>query len=207
MPCMLTRKPILAIAALASAAFCASGQTAKKAAPAPAPVPDVYRVNFVTSKGDFVVEVTKSLAPLGATRFYRLVKSGFYDNQRFFRLVPGFIVQFGISGTPSVAAAWRNRTFRDDPVKTTNAPGTITFATAGPNTRTTQLFINYGNNAGLDSQGFAPFGKVISGMEVVKSLYAGYGEAPDQGRIEAEGNAYLQKNFPKLDYIKTARVQ
>lgn len=201
---MSTRKPIFILAALAAAAFsCVAQQTTQ----APAPVPDVYRVNFVTSKGDFVVEVTKAWAPLGAERFYRLVQRKFFDNQRFFRVVSGFIVQFGISGDPAVAAAWRDRNFRDDPVKTSNARGTITFATAGPGTRTTQLFINFGNNRALDAQGFSPFGKVVSGLEVVDSLYSGYGESPDQGLIQSKGNAYLQAQFPKLDYIKTARVQ
>jgi peptidyl-prolyl cis-trans isomerase A (cyclophilin A) len=201
---MTIRKPLFTIAALAAAALCCAAQPASQA---PVPVPDVYRVNFATSKGDFVVEVTKAWAPLGAERFYRLVQRKFFDNERFFRVVSGFIVQFGISGDPAVAAAWKNRTIKDDQVKTTNARGTITFATAGPNTRTTQLFINFANNRGLDSQGFSPFGKVVSGMEVVDSLYAGYGENPDQTMIEARGNAYLQAKFPKLDFIKTARIQ
>jgi peptidyl-prolyl cis-trans isomerase A (cyclophilin A) len=201
---MAIRKPLFTIAALAATAMCCAAQPASQA---PAPVPDVYRVNFATSKGDFVVEVTKSLAPLGAERFYHLVQRKFFDNARFFRVLSGFMVQFGINGDPAVAASWRSRAIKDDPVKITNARGTITYAMAGPNTRTTQLFINFGNNQGLDSQGFSPFGKVVSGMEVVDSLYAGYGESPDQGQIQTQGNTYLQAHFPKLDYIKTARIQ
>jgi peptidyl-prolyl cis-trans isomerase A (cyclophilin A) len=175
--------------------------------------PDTYKVRFDTTAGVFVVEVNRSLAPLGADRFYNLVKNGFYDETRFFRAISGFMVQFGIHGDPSVASAWRSARINDDPVKGTNAPMTITFATAGPNTRTTQVFINFGNNAALDKQGFAPFGKVIQGTEVVNKIFTGYGEGaprgkgPDQGRLQSEGNAYLMKEFPKLDYIKKATIE
>ena len=152
-------------------------------------------------------------APQGADRFYNLVKSGFYDNTRFFRVISGFMVQFGIHGDPSVAAAWRNARIPPDPVKQSNKRGYITYAMAGtPDSRTTQLFINFGDNARLDASGFAPFGEVVSGMDVVEKIYSAYGEGapsgtgPEQGRIQAEGNAYLTKDFPKMDYIKTARI-
>ncbi len=176
------------------------------------PVPDVYRVNFDTSKGLFAVEVTKAWAPLGAERFYRLIETKFYDDARFFRVIRDFIVQFGINGDPKVEELWRNLTIQDDPVKETNARGTITFATAGPGTRTTQVFLNLKDNARLDESGFAPFGKVVEGMDVVDHLYYAYGEGaprgngPDQNIIEMQGNAYLEAKFPRLDYIKTARI-
>ena len=175
--------------------------------------PAVYKVKFDTSKGIFVVEVHRDWAPNGADRFYNLVKNGFYDNTRFFRVIQGFMVQFGINGDPNIAGAWRDANIKDDPVKQSNHRGTITFATAGPDTRTTQVFINFGDNAALDGQGFAAFGKVVSGMDVVDQLYNGYGEGapdgngPDQGRLEQQGNAYLQKAFPKLDFIKKATIE
>jgi len=177
-----------------------------------AQAPATYKVKFDTSKGPFVVELHRDWAPLGADRFYNLVKNGFYDNARFFRVISGFMVQFGINADPRLAAVWRDAAIADDPVRQSNTRGMITFATRGPNTRTTQVFINYGNNARLDSGGFAPFGQVVSGMEVVDALYSGYGEGapggagPAQGRIQSEGNAYLMKEFPKLDYIKTATI-
>ena len=171
-----------------------------------AKAPDTYEVKFTTTKGDFVVQVTREWAPLGADRFYNLVQHGFFTDAAFFRLVPGFIVQFGLSADPAVNKVWRSANIKDDRVTQSNRPGTLTFATAGPNTRTTQLFINYGNNASLDSQGFAPFGKVTSGMDVVQKLYSGYGERPDQGTITMEGKAYIDKNFPNLDRIKSATV-
>lgn len=175
--------------------------------------PAVYKVKFDTSKGVFVVEVHRDWAPNGADRFYNLVKNGFYDDARFFRVISGFMVQFGISGDPKVAAVWRDANIKDDPVKESNKRGNITFATAGPNTRTTQVFINFGDNAGLDDQGFASFGKVVSGMEVVDALYAEYGEGaprgqgPDQGLVQQRGNAYLEKSFPKLDFIRKATIE
>ena len=169
--------------------------------------PATFKAVFSTTAGDFVIEVTRDLAPHGVDRFYNLVHNGFFDNQRFFRVVPGFVVQFGIHGDPQVSAAWRDANIPDDPVKGTNARGTITFATAGPNTRTTQLFINYRDNGRLDSMGFSPFGKVIEGMDVVDKINSEYGEQPSQGKIQAEGNAYLESKFPKLDYIKTARIK
>jgi peptidyl-prolyl cis-trans isomerase A (cyclophilin A) len=174
--------------------------------------PAVYQAKFDTSKGPFVVEVHRDWAPNGADRFYNLVKNGFYNDVRFFRVLEGFMAQFGINGDPSISAVWRNADIKDDPVKVSNGRGTITFATAGPNTRTTQVFINFGDNAGLDGQGFSPFGKVVSGMDVVDSLYGGYGEGaprgagPDQGQVQAQGNTYLQQDYPKLDYVKTATI-
>jgi peptidyl-prolyl cis-trans isomerase A (cyclophilin A) len=174
--------------------------------------PATFNANFDTSKGVFVVTVHRDWAPNGADRFYNLVKNGFYDDVRFFRVIDGFMAQFGIHGTPAVASAWRNAQIKDDPVKQSNKRGYVVFATAGPNTRTTQLFINFGDNAALDKQGFSPFGEVTKGMDVVDKIYNGYGEGaprgkgPDQGRTQAEGNAYLTKEFPKLDYIKTATI-
>lgn len=175
--------------------------------------PATYKVKFDTTKGAFVVEVTRAWAPQGADRFYNLVKSGFYDNVRFFRVIPNFMVQFGINGDPNVMARMRGAPIKDDPVTQSNTRGMITFATAGPNTRTTQVFINFGNNANLDGMGFAPFGRVVSGMNVVDSINAEYGEGaprgrgPDQSRMQAEGNAYLQKDFPRLDYIRKATIE
>jgi peptidyl-prolyl cis-trans isomerase A (cyclophilin A) len=159
-----------------------------------------------------VVEVTRAWAPNGADRFYNLVKNGFFNDARFFRVISNFMVQFGIHGDPATSAAWRMARIPDDPVKESNKRGYITFATAGPNTRTTQVFINFRDNAGLDGQGFSPFGRVISGMDVVDKLHAGYGEGapsgrgPNQAQIQAEGNAYLTKSFPQLDYVKTATI-
>jgi peptidyl-prolyl cis-trans isomerase A (cyclophilin A) len=178
-----------------------------------ATAPDTFKTLFVTSKGNFTIQVTRSLAPNGADRFYNLVQSGFFSDVEFFRVVPGFMCQFGIHGDPAVSARWRDANITDDPVKGSNTRGTITFATAGPNTRTTQLFINFGDNSGsLDGQGFAPFGKVIQGMDVVDKINgeygdgAPYGRGPDQGRIQGEGNTYLKKEFPDLDYIKSATI-
>jgi peptidyl-prolyl cis-trans isomerase A (cyclophilin A) len=168
--------------------------------------PAVFRVRFETSRGAFTVEATREWAPKGADRFYNLARSGFFDGARFFRVVPGFVVQFGLPADPKRAAAWRNATFADDPVKTSNAAGTLTFATAGPDTRTTQLFVNFKDNPRLDRMGFAPFARVTKGMEVVDSINAEYGERPDQGRIQAEGEGYLSRDFPRLDQIRSARL-
>jgi peptidyl-prolyl cis-trans isomerase A (cyclophilin A) len=208
---------IALVAALALGLFAAGGSVKAGNLADPASLnekaPAVYKAKFDTSKGPFVIEVNRDWAPNGADRFYNLVKNGFYNDTRFFRVIPGFMVQFGINGDPNVAAAWRDANIKDDPVKQSNARGMITFATAGPNTRTTQVFINFDNNAGLDGQGFSPFGKVVSGMEVVDSLYGGYGEGapggkgPDQGLIQQHGNAYLQEAFPRLDYVKQATIE
>lgn len=178
-----------------------------------AKAPDTYQVKFTTTKGDFVLQVNRAWAPLGADRFYNLVRHHYFDQASFFRVVSGFIVQFGLNSTPSVNKALENATIKDDPVTQSNKPGTITFAISGPNTRTTQVFINLGNNASLDSQGFAPFGQVTSGMDVVEALYAGYGDLPEmggqgpsEGSIAAQGKPYLDKGFPKLDSIITATI-
>ena len=197
---------VLAVGAAAAAA--SSPPSLMKPSTLNAKAPAVYSVKFDTTKGPFVVTVHRAWAPKGADRFYNLAKAHFFDGTEFFRVLKGFVVQFGISGSPKVSAVWQNATIADDPVKTTNAPGTITFATAGPNTRTTQLFVNLANNAFLDKQGFAPFGKVTSGMAVVDKLYGGYGEAASnqQQEIAAQGNAFLKKHFPKLDSILTARL-
>lgn len=175
--------------------------------------PAAYKVKFDTSKGPFVVEVTRAWAPKGADRFYNLVKSGFYDNVRFFRVISGFMVQFGINGDPGVMGRWRTAQIGDDPVTQSNKRGTITFAMAGPNTRTSQVFINFADNANLDGMGFAPFGRIVSGMNVVDALNAEYGEGaprgrgPDQSRLQSEGNTYLMKDFPRMDYVKKATIE
>jgi len=174
--------------------------------------PETFKVKFATTKGDFTLEITRAWSPLGADRFYNLVKNGFFTDVAFFRVIEGFMVQFGIHGDPAVSAAWRGARIQDDPVKESNEKGYISYAMAGPNTRTTQMFINFGNNARLDDMGFSPFGKVTDGMKVVESIYNGYGEGapsgmgPDQGRVQAQGNAYLKADFPKMDYIKSATL-
>ncbi len=175
--------------------------------PAPGQAPATFKVRFDTSKGAFVVEVHRDWAPIGADHFYELVKSGFYDGARFFRVVPNFVVQFGLAANPAVTKKW-DKPIHDDPVSQTNRVGSIVYATAGPNTRTTQLFINLRSNQMLDSQGFAPFGMVLDdGMSVVQQIYSGYGEAPDQDAITHRGNAYLTASFPKLDYIRKATIE
>ena len=171
-----------------------------------AKAPADFKARFTTSAGDFVVEVHRDWAPLGADRFYNLVRRGFFTNASFFRVVPGFVVQFGLNADPAVNKAWHQATIQDDPVKQSNTRGRLVFATAGPNTRTTQLFINFGNNVRLDGMGFAPFGEVIDGIDVVDKIYAGYGEQPRQDLITDQGDAYVSQNFPKIDKIKTARV-
>jgi cyclophilin family peptidyl-prolyl cis-trans isomerase len=177
-----------------------------------APAPATFRARFETSAGDFVIEVHRDWAPRGADRFYNLVRSGYYDGVRFFRVISGFMAQFGIHGDPQVSAAWRDQRIADDPVRRTNLRGMVSFATAGPGTRTTQVFINYGSNDRLDAMGFAPFGQVVDGMDVVDRLYAGYGEGaprgrgPDQGRLQSQGNAYLERDFGKLDYVRRATI-
>jgi peptidyl-prolyl cis-trans isomerase A (cyclophilin A) len=174
-----------------------------------AKAPSTYDVVFTTTKGAFTVTVHRQWAPRGADRFYNLVRARFFDGDEFFRVVKGFVVQFGISGYPAVSSAWQNATIEDDAVKTSNTRGTITFADAGPNTRTTQVFVNLGDNASLDGQGFSPFGRVTSGMSVVDKLYSGYGEAVTnlQGEIATQGNSFLRKRFPKLDRILKARIR
>ncbi len=197
---------ILLITTLAAAALqlgCSSSEEG---------VPDKFRVNMDTSKGTVIIEVTKEWAPIGAERFHELVKLGYYDQTRFFRVVPGFVAQFGMHGDPAITAKWSEARLNDDQPGQSNVRGTVTFATSGPNTRTTQLFINLANNLNLDKQGFTPFGKVVEGMNVVDLFYKGYGEgapngqSPEQGLIRMQGNAYLQSKFPLLDYIKKATI-
>jgi peptidyl-prolyl cis-trans isomerase A (cyclophilin A) len=174
--------------------------------------PDEYKVKFTTTRGDFIVTVTRAWAPLGADRFYSLVKHHFYDNASFFRTLPGFVVQFGISAYPPVSAAWKTAVIKDDPVAQSNQHGYLVFATSGANTRTTQVFINLVDNKRLDSMGFAPFGQVTDGMNVVEMMYDQYGEGapqgsgPDQDQIEKQGKPYLDKGWPKLDSIKTTAI-
>jgi peptidyl-prolyl cis-trans isomerase A (cyclophilin A) len=169
--------------------------------------PEQFRVRFTTTKGDVVLEVTRAMAPLGADRFYNLTKYGFYNGNGFFRVVPGFVVQFGLSPVPAVNAAWENAKIQDDPVQGSNSRGTLCFATSGANTRTTQLFINLGNNTPLDGQGFAPFGRVVEGMELVDQINAAYGQTPNQDLITKQGAAYLKTHFPGLDYITKAIIE
>lgn len=208
----------LAAAVMLAGPVPAMAQTGKAALKNPAALketaPAIYKVKFDTSAGPFVVEVHRDWAPHGADRFYNLVKNGFYDDTRFFRVISGFMVQWGIHGDPSVMEVWRGAQIPPDKVKQSNKRGYITYAMGrSPDTRTTQVFINFADNSNLDGMGFAPFGQVISGMNVVDKIYAGYGEGapsgrgPEQGRIQMEGNAYLNKSFPKLDYIKTATIE
>ena len=193
-------------------------QPPEAAAPTPPPptpdaaAPKSFRVKFETTKGDFTVEVTRAWAPRGADRFYRLVTEGYFKDIRFFRVLPGFMAQFGLSGNPALNAKMETLRIPDDPVTQSNKRGMLTFATAGPNTRSNQFFINYGDNASLDVQGFSPFGRVVDGMTVVDAMYGGYGEGapngqgPSQDLIATQGNEYLQRAFPKLDYIKSATI-
>ncbi len=177
------------------------------------PSPETFKIKFETSKGDFIVEVYRDWSPYGADRLYYLAKNGFYDSVRFFRVIDGFMAQFGYHGNPEVTKVWSEMNFPDDPVKESNLRGYVSFAKrATPNSRSTNLFINLVNNAYLDASGFSPVGRVISGMDVVDQLYSGYGEGaprgtgPDQALIQEQGNEYLNKDFSKLDYIKKARI-
>ena len=226
----MLRSAFIAGAALAAAAC---GGSADKNTPPPPPppptpsaaimspdaaamkkaAPDSFDVVFTTGKGEFVVRAYRGWSPNGVDRFHYLVSNGYFERVKFFRNIDGFMVQFGIHGDPKVNTTWRDLTIPDDPVKQSNAPGTITYATGGPNTRTTQLFINKNDNKGLDAQGFSPFGKVISGMDIVMKLYQDYGEGaprgigPAQQLIQEQGNAYLTKEYPLLDSIITARIR
>jgi peptidyl-prolyl cis-trans isomerase A (cyclophilin A) len=183
-----------------------AGSTSRAASGAPTPAPDSFRVAFETTRGTFVVDVIRAWSPLGVDRFHELVNAGYFTDVAFFRVVPRFVAQFGMHGDPAVNRRWDERAIADDPVVQSNKRGTIVFATAGPNTRGNQFFINYSDNTGLDGQGFSPFGRVVEGMRVVDAIYAGYGEGPDQSRIAAEGNAYLKREFPRLDYVKSVRI-
>ena len=225
---MNQRRPLQAtfvLAALSSAA-CGS-EAARKQAQPPTPeeantlltpaalsetAPPVFHARFETTKGDFTVEVHREWSPNGADRFYNLVSAGFYDEARFFRVISGFMAQFGINGDPEVSALWRARRIEDDSVTQSNTRGFVSFAMKGPNTRTTQVFINYGDNSRLDEMGFSPFGRVVEGIEVVDQLHAGYGEGaprgsgPSQEEIRTRGNSYLDENFPDLDHVVKATV-
>jgi peptidyl-prolyl cis-trans isomerase A (cyclophilin A) len=173
-----------------------------------AQAPATYRARFETSEGDFVIEVHRDWAPVGADRFFNLVGNGYYDDQRIFRVIQGFMAQFGMHADPLVTAQWRAAQLQDDPVTQSNTRGRVTFAmTNQPNSRTTQIFINFGNNANLDGMGFAPFGEVVEGMEVVDRLHAGYGESPNQGQIQGRGNEYLDESFPELDRVIRATIE
>jgi len=217
----MRRIAILALSAAASMALvgCSSSDDKKKAeSPAASAiketVPEVFHVKLDTSKGMVDIEVHRDWAPVGADHFFHLAKSGFYDGARFFRVVRGFVVQFGINRDPQTNAMWANATLPDDPVKEHNVTGTVTFAARGRNTRSTQLFINLADNRkSLDGQGFAPIGKVVDGMPTVLDLYGFYGDMPPMGqgpdpqRIQQQGNDYLDSHFPRLDFIKKAAVQ
>ena len=216
---MTTRSRIVLAAIGAAAILAASCKKSDAPLANPTPgmtaerAPDTVRVRFETSKGPFVVEAYRAWAPNGVDRFYQLAKSGYFDGDRFFRVMSGFMAQFGVNGDPAVNDAWKERTIADDPVAHTNERGTVTFAAKpAPNSRSTQLFISYRDNSNLDGGGFAPIGRVTEGMAVVDSLYSGYGEGfpggngPDQLRAQAQGNAYLQGSFPKLDYITKAAL-
>jgi cyclophilin family peptidyl-prolyl cis-trans isomerase len=201
-----------AVMFVAAAAFAQGGaEGSKEKLKTPAALneqaPATYKAKFDTSKGPFVVEVHRAWAPKGADRFYNLVKNGFFDDVRFFRVVPDFMVQFGLNGDPAIQKSWANANIPDDPKNQSNKKGFVTFATRGPNTRTTQIFVNFKDNGFLDSQGFTPFGQVVSGMEVVEKINSQYGEKPNQGSIQSEGNAYLNKDFPKLDFVKKATIE
>lgn len=198
-----------AAAAEADSDGAAADTSALDPAKATETAPDTYKAKFFTTAGDFVVKVHRDWAPKGADRFYNLVKMGYFQEIAVFRAIDGFMAQFGLHGDPSVTRAWRDAKIKDDPVKESNTRGRLTFAMAGKDTRTTQLFINYGDNSSLDKQGFPPIGEVVDGgMKVVDGFYTGYGEGaprgsgPSQGRIMEEGNAYLKKDFPELTYIK-----
>ncbi|MDE2676398.1 MAG: peptidylprolyl isomerase [Gemmatimonadota bacterium] len=216
--CARSRLPIAATAVLAAAQLiaCDAGGPDYSMLLTPdsltATAPDVFQARFETTKGDFVIEVHREWSPNGADRFYNLVVNGFYDDVRFFRVIAGFVAQFGIHGDPEVSAAWRGKTIADDPVTQSNTRGFVTYAMGGPDTRTTQIFINYGDNSRLDEMGFSPFGQVIEGMEVADAIYSGYGDfqprgnAPDGASMQTRGNEYLRADYPNLDFVRRARI-
>jgi peptidyl-prolyl cis-trans isomerase A (cyclophilin A) len=213
-------KQFLTIMFVCGAAFAQTkSTTAAKKSPTPtrslldpstlkARAPESFKAKFTTTQGDFVIQVTRAWAPIGADRFYNLVRGGFFTGAPFFRVIPGFMAQFGLNTDPKVSVAWSSQNLMDEPVKQSNKRGFVTFAkSSAPNSRTTQLFINYGDNSRLDADGFAPFGEVIEGMDVVEKFYSGYGDDPSsQGGIQQMGKAFLDKNMPKLDSIKTAVI-
>jgi len=198
------------VAIVAGSAVLAAPEKLNVPAKLTAKAPERFRARFDTTKGAFVIEVHREWSPNGADRFYNLVKNGYYDGVKFFRVVPGFVVQWGIHGDPSIATTWLKATIPDDLVKESNKRGFVTYAKSGaPNSRSVQLFINLADNSRLDGTGFAPFGKVAEGMDVVDKLYGGYAEGLTklQGRIAEEGNAFLEKNYPELDAIKKASIE
>ena len=204
------KRSMFATVAFLAAVAAFAGQAGDKKDPASLKeqAPATYKAAFDTSAGKFVIEVHRAWAPNGADRFFNLVKSGFFDETRFFRVVPNFMVQFGINGDPAVAAAWQNANLKDDPGgKQSNKKGFVTFATRGKDTRTTQVFVNFKDNGFLDAQGFTPFGEVTTGMDVVEKINDSYGEKPNQGSIQSQGNVYLKASFPKLDYVKKATIE
>ena len=209
--------------ALAGSALAQQSQPAKAAEPAAAKTgmaaladpstmteraPELFQVSFFTTEGEFVVEVHRDWSPTGADRFYQLVKNGFYNDTGFFRVVPGFMVQFGLSGHPTVSRALKTATIQDDPVVKSNTRGYMSFAKTGaPNSRTTQVFINFGDNSRLDGMGFAPFAQVVGdGMKVVDAINSQYREQPSQSRIQSQGNDYLKGSFPELDFVLAAEI-
>lgn len=194
-------------AAIACVASACGDKAPESSAIPTGPAPDSFRVAFETSRGTFVVEAVRAWAPHGVDRFHALTREGFFDQDRFFRVIPGFIAQFGINDTPKVNERWEATPIPDDSVRQSNTRGTITFATEGPNTRSHQLFINLADNPRLDKLGFTPVGRVVAGMDVADALYGGYEEAPVQRMIQRLGNSYLSRMFPKLDYVRTARLQ
>ena len=200
------------LAFVAALAGCSTSEPPKPAAKQDTPAPDVFRVNLDTSKGPVVIEVHKDWAPIGAQHLYELVNRGYYDGNRFFRVTHAY-VQWGVNGDPQISGLWSTANLRDDPVKESNVRGVVSYAKRGPNTRTTQLFINMKDNTDLDKQGFAPIGKVVSGMDAVESFYSSYGDMPPRGqgpdpsKIETLGNSYLESQFPRLDFIKKAVIQ
>jgi cyclophilin family peptidyl-prolyl cis-trans isomerase len=197
------------VSALPIKSLAATPEALKDPAALKEKAPDTFKVKFITTQGEFLIEVTRAWSPNGADRFYNLVKNGFFDEVRFFRVVPGFVVQFGIHGDPAIATKWLEAKIADDPLVESNKRGFLTYAKSSlPNSRSTQFFINLGDNTGLDGQGFSPFGRVTEGMDVVDKLYGGYGEQLTrlQGEIAAKGNDYLDKDFPKLDHIKKATL-
>jgi peptidyl-prolyl cis-trans isomerase A (cyclophilin A) len=203
-------RPVAALVVVLAAAVGLSAQPGKLSDPSrlTETAPDVFRARFETSKGPFVIEVHREWAPIGADRFYNLVRNGFYDGTRFFRVRPGFMAQFGLNGDPAIQAAWQRASLRDEPPMKSNTRGFVSFAKESlPNTRFTQIFINYADNSYLDQQGFAPFGEVVAGMEVVDKIFGPPRDnEPDQRRILREGNGYLQKEFPQLDFVKKAML-
>ncbi len=187
-------------------ALACGGSRADDAPVPPGPPPDSFRVAFETTRGRFVVDVFRPWAPIGVDRFYDLVRIRFFDDDAFFRVVPGFVAQFGVASDPRLNVVWDARPIADDAARTRNARGTVAFAMDGPNTRTHQLFVNLQDNVHLDAQGFAPIGRVVDGMPTVDSIYSGYKDKPSAHMIATLGNSYLERMFPKIDYIKRVRL-